>query len=137
VTLWVGVLNLKDMTLNYVDAGHGYALLGPTPAAMQRLPIGEQLPVGVEADFDYVAQSVSLPESGCALLISDGIVEQPASPQAVDMSPFGMVGVERTLRELSPNADLIADLFSSVIHHAGQQALADDATAVLTSWSNS
>ena len=134
VTLWVGVLNLREKTLNYVDAGHGYALLGPSPAAMQRLPIGEQLPVGVEADFDYAAQTVALPESGCALLISDGIVEQPASPQAVDMSPYGMAGVERTLRELPSDADLIADLFSSVIHHAGQQALADDATAVLTSW---
>jgi serine phosphatase RsbU (regulator of sigma subunit) len=134
VTLWVGVLDPATRTLRYVDAGHGYAMSGEQPAALQRLPFGEQFPVGVEPGTKYVAQSVALPDHGSTLLLSDGIIEQPASPDSGSLTPFGMSGVERVLNALSGDADLVTALFEAVERHADRPALADDATAVWVWW---
>ncbi len=134
VTLWVGVLDPRNHTLRYVDAGHGYALLGTSPATLERLPLGEQLPVGVEADTQYSSQVVPLPETGCALLISDGLVEQPGSPDSANLSAFDLKGVEQAVKTASPDKDLIASLFDEVVRHAGRSTLSDDATAVVVRW---
>jgi len=134
VTLWVGVLDRNNHTLRYVDAGHGYAMLGTSPTTLQRLPLGEQLPVGVEADTQYTSQTVPLSQTGCALLISDGLVEQPGNTESSDLKAFDIKGVEEVIKTTAPDQDLVASLFDAVVRHAGRSALADDATAVLVRW---
>jgi len=134
VTLWVGVLDVKEKTLRFVDAGHGYALLGESVPKMQRVSLGGQLPVGVDGDTQYTADTVPLSEHGCAMLLSDGIIEQPAPGDTGRANAFEMTGVERTLQSLKPDADPVAALFEAVVQHAGRPTLADDATAVLVQW---
>src|SRR5436309_10595020 len=47
VTLWVGVLDFPNKKIRFVDAGHGYAMMGQNVPALKRLSAGGQLPVGV------------------------------------------------------------------------------------------
>lgn len=134
VTLWVGVLDLGTKTIRFVDAGHGYAMLGDSVPALRRLSIGGQLPVGVDENTEYMADTSPLSDSGCALLLSDGIIEQPAAGDSGRGDPFDMTGVERVMSKIAPQADPIAALFDAVVKHAGRTTLADDATAVLVKW---
>ncbi|MDB5331603.1 MAG: rsbU 1, partial [Phycisphaerales bacterium] len=136
VTLWVGVFDLRAGVLRYVDAGHGYALLGNGAGDTRRLNEGGNYPVGVEQDTVYEATTVPLPAGGRALLISDGLVEQLGTSFDAEGKPaaFATTGVQRVMGETSPGEDLVAALFEAVAKHAGRPALSDDATAVLVEW---
>ena len=135
ITLWVGVFDAAAHTLRYVDAGHGYALLVKGDGGFAALDEGDGLPVGIMPDTEYRSATVALePDSG-ALIVSDGIIEQPgagSSPAA--RNQFEMEGVHRSLRDTAAGADAVAALFAAVVGHAGTAALADDATAVLIRW---
>jgi sigma-B regulation protein RsbU (phosphoserine phosphatase) len=136
MTLWVGVFDLGAGVLRYVDAGHGYALLGDGAGAMDRLNEGGSFPIGVEDDAVYEATTVPLPSGGRALLISDGLVEQFGTSFDAQGKPvaFATTGVQRVMGESAPGEDLVAALFEAVVKHAGQPSLSDDATAVLVEW---
>ncbi|MDB5299367.1 MAG: sensor protein, partial [Phycisphaerales bacterium] len=136
VTLWVGVFDLRERVLRYVDAGHGYALLAEGESAMRRLNEGEDYPVGVNEQAVYEATTIPLPASGRALLISDGLVEQPGASfdQSGRQTQFALAGVEGVMGKIAAGDDAVAALFEAVVRHAGQPALADDATAVLVEW---
>src|SRR5665213_833644 len=136
VTMWVGIFDPRQGIVHYVDAGHGYVLLGEQSGPMKCLGLGGQFPLGVEEECIYRAASTGLPASGRALLISDGLVEQfgsdadPCGPA----SPFRLDGVEQIMAKATVDSDAIADLFDAVISHAGRPSLSDDATAVLVKW---
>lgn len=137
ITLWVGILDPVNREMRYVDAGHGYAwMTGPDPSPV-RLGAGEGLPLGIDADSDYVANTVQLSEHGKVVVVTDGIVEQygeAAAPAGTSsQQQFRVEGVLASLGHGNGN-DIIADLFSDVIRHAATDQLADDATAVMVSW---
>jgi serine phosphatase RsbU (regulator of sigma subunit) len=135
VTLWVGVLDSLTRRLRYVDCGHGYALLRDAQGAFTRLDLGENLPIGVDAQRPSRAQSVELPASGRAIVVSDGAIEQPAAGSTPsDRQAFGLEGVRRAIDSCGPAGDEIASLFAAIESHAGGDALADDATAIAVRW---
>ncbi len=138
VTAWVGVLDFRNRTAHYIDAGHGYAMLHSAGEACNPLRGGDGIPIGVFADFKYQAVTAELPESGRVLIVSDGLVEQNGLVQdetgALLQDQFGLERVCSALEKSNPAADIVADLFAAVIHHAGTNLLADDATAVLVKW---
>lgn len=135
VTMWVGVFDPDRGTLRYVDAGHGYVLVGPDEGGLDRLDRGGQFPVGIEEDCRYESIEIPLAAAGRALLISDGIVEQFSgeSDAGSRAKPFGLDGLEQVIGQ-SAGGDLVAQLFDAVTQHAGRQSLSDDATAVLVRW---
>jgi serine phosphatase RsbU (regulator of sigma subunit) len=135
MTLWVGVLDLKNRKLQYIDAGHGYVLLNSMVGSLERLPVGEHFPLGIDVSYHYGPTVVDLSPSGRLLLISDGIVEQFSPRNDNDpLLSFGAGGLENTVRTLRKEDDLVAALFKAVAHHAGRTNLSDDATAVLVEW---
>jgi phosphoserine phosphatase RsbU/P len=136
VTLWLGVFDLRERVLRYVDAGHGYALLADADGGLRRLNEGTNYPVGVDHEAAYEASTVPLPASGRAVLISDGLIEQLGASfdQAGKQTAFALAGVERVMGTIAAGDDTVAALFEAVIRHAGQPTLADDATAVLVEW---
>jgi serine phosphatase RsbU (regulator of sigma subunit) len=137
VTLWVGVFDFPNRRLSYVDAGHSYATLGSAgDGSFTALDVGEGLPLGVEQQITYVAESVPLPESGTVLVVSDGIVEQPAAVSEASTDRFNMPRVRESLSEslASNSSDPVAALFDAVVRYAGTDQFADDATAVLVRW---
>jgi serine phosphatase RsbU (regulator of sigma subunit) len=123
--------------LRYVDAGHGYAFMIHGDRSIVQLNAGNGPILGVEEGFEFEAQVVPVPSCGTVLVMSDGIVEQPAQLLARDTStarrPFDIEGVTRAIANADTD-DLVAALFDSVIAHAGTSQLSDDATIVSATW---
>ncbi len=136
VTFWVGLFDPKIMTVSYVDAGHGYALLANPDRTFQSLSEGDAFPVGIMPDSAYAVTTHSLPPNGRALVISDGLVEQPTLEPGPGQSreQFGVERVQASLAATQSDEDAVARLFDAVYQFAGTQSLSDDATAVLVTW---
>jgi phosphoserine phosphatase RsbU/P len=135
VTLWVGMFDPKAMTVSYVDAGHGYALLEDADQTFQALSEGDALPIGIMPDSTYSVASKPLPAHGRALVISDGLVEQLQSEQPGQArEQFQVDRVQKALASAKTEEDAVGRLFEAVYQFAGTQNLADDATAVMVSW---
>jgi serine phosphatase RsbU (regulator of sigma subunit) len=126
ITMWVGVFDAERGTIQYVDAGHGYAVR-KRGAVFTKLDQGAGLPIGV-ASQKYLAETVDLASGDELIVVSDGVVEQSSSTEKRD--EFGMSGVCQSLATSGAN-DPIAALFDALIRHAGTHRLADDATAVM------
>ncbi len=74
VTLFVGVLDMPTGRLRYCNAGHDTPLLiGNTDIGM--LPCEPNLPVGIEADWNYVPQETILFPHTTIFLYTDGLTE--------------------------------------------------------------
>jgi serine phosphatase RsbU (regulator of sigma subunit) len=135
VTLWVGLFDPVARELQYVDAGHGYALL--IGSEIISLDAGGGPPLGIDENFEYRAEVLPLPQAGKIIAVSDGIVEQTgqsASPTpSTAPDRFEMAGVRRSIQH-GHDGDDVARLFEDVVHHAGTEHLADDATAVMVRW---
>jgi serine phosphatase RsbU (regulator of sigma subunit) len=137
LTLWLGVLDTSERCLTYIDAGHGYAFLLTPDGVSETLNSGDNLPVGVSDSFNYKAATTSLPATGQLLVVSDGIIEQPAAgdDKAGTGPEFGIAGIRNLARNLAGSLDPINNLFAAVIHHNGNSAtLADDSTALIARW---
>ena len=136
VTMWVGIFDAKAGTLRYVDAGHSYAVMKAGDGTFTPLDAGGGLPIGITPDGEYPSETVPLAPGGCAVIVSDGIIEQFGAASNPDGSKqqFEMASVRRSLSTRTAGPDEVADLFAAVIEHAGTDNLADDATAVLVRW---
>lgn len=119
ISLWLGVFNLIERTVQYVDAGHGYWLLRPPGGEPQRVECVGGVPLGVDEDAQYHSESLALAPGSRLIVYSDGVHEQP-NPDGEEF------GLERTLASLSPaehpEADVVS-LVQSVKVHAAPQLL--------------
>ena len=135
ITLWIGMLDPHARVLEYVDAGHGYAMICGPQSALMPLDAGEHLPLGVAADVVIQPVKMDLPATGRLVLVSDGIVEQPAPEDAGGVcAQFGIDQVRSFAREPGALSDAITHLYQHVTDHAGGHALTDDATAIVVEW---
>ena len=133
-----------------VAAGHDHARALPVeigdgadeavdPVAIVIAPVGDDAaggpPIAVAADSKFETATVHL-EPGCrALMVSDGISEQPARSKGKEHGEqFGRQRVQACMQSLRAGADEVANLFEAVQTHAGTTELADDATVVVVRW---
>jgi len=132
MTLWVGLLDPAQMTLRYIDAGHGLALLLGRDGSPRKLDENGGPPIGVDAAFEYRQAALPIQAGDRLLIVSDGIVEQwkADSPPEAPAVCFGLEGVQAAVRTAG-NADLLDHLFGALAQFAGCSTFADDATAVL------
>lgn len=133
LTLWVGVFDPRAGFVEYVDAGHGYALALPCDGATRCLNEGGGEIIGVHAEAAYASARCPFRAGDRVMVVTDGLVEQ-ARPGAVPREPFGLEGVRGCLASLPPGDDEIQALFDAVFRFAGGEELADDATAVVVRW---
>jgi serine phosphatase RsbU (regulator of sigma subunit) len=128
--MWVGVFDAEAGTITYVDAGHSYALLKRKDGTFEQLDEGGGLPIGVDDDCDYRAETVKLTAGDKVVVVSDGIIEQFAfGSTGGARKQFEVAGLQQTMSQ--DHADEVAALFDAVIAHAGTDHLSDDATVVL------
>jgi phosphoserine phosphatase RsbU/P len=133
LTLWLGVFDLKNRTLTYVDAGHGYAWFVDAKRDMSLLDDCGGAAVGTDIDANYTCATVSLTPGGRVVVVSDGIIEQPSQSKH-ERIEFGKHGLECCIKSMQDGSDEVKELFAAVEGHAGQTALADDATVVVVRW---
>jgi serine phosphatase RsbU (regulator of sigma subunit) len=137
VTLWVGVFDAEQSTLTYVDAGHGYAFLARADDTISLLTEGGGPPVGIMSNQTFVTTEMTLPTSGRLVVVSDGVIEQPAEGPENERSndEFGRARVEEAVTAAAAQArDETQAIFAALVAHAGGPSLADDATVLVVRW---
>jgi phosphoserine phosphatase RsbU/P len=127
VTLFYGVLDGLNRTLQFTNAGHVQPLLIREGSATQRLENDGAL-LGVFPDWKYKDSTVELQTGDLVLLFTDGITEAMAS----DGREFGEERLIGTATNLSagPLDDLQRGIVEQVKHFCNSH-MSDDATLLL------
>jgi serine phosphatase RsbU (regulator of sigma subunit) len=119
-TMFSARLRPQHGPLEYVDAGHGLAVL-VSPGSRTRQLSSRDLPIGAQAGSLWTSHELRLEPDDTLIIVSDGVLEAFTDP---------MEGV-RAAEELvasSRSADEMADRILAAAAHA---PLADDLTAVV------
>jgi serine phosphatase RsbU (regulator of sigma subunit) len=132
LTLWIGLFDPHHMSLEYVDAGHGYATMLKSDQSTQWLDENGGVPIGAAAGIEYQTATAHLSPGDGVLIFSDGIVEQTSNDSRPDgrREEFGKERVHAAIRGCD-GKDLLAGLFQALNSFAGGRAFTDDVTGVL------
>lgn len=123
-TLWLGIFEPALRRCRFVDAGHGLALrLHPAREATPIVAHGN-IPLGINADALFHAETLQLEPGEFVLLHSDGLVER----RAPDGSAFGRERLVHALRGAATPAQAIARALCALDAHVVDAAADDDTT---------
>ncbi|MCX5688508.1 MAG: SpoIIE family protein phosphatase [Planctomycetota bacterium] len=123
ISLWAGVIDTRANTLTFVDAGHSYWALRTTDSLAVG-PAPECMPLGIDADEQYVARTMPFHPGDRLTVYSDGVAEQ-LSPNGAQFRPEGVI---EALRNCGDEAADVEILFETLRTFAGSDAFADDVT---------
>lgn len=127
VSAWIGLFDLKHMTLTVVDAGHGHwALRAASSGSITQTGADlAGIPLGIDPDRPYILTQMPLARGDRIILYSDGLVEQTA-PSGEE---FGMSRIHEQLR-LATTAEHVADTLMRLVQQHAQRPFLDDDTTV-------
>lgn len=124
ISLWLGVFDSRSRTVTYVDAGHGHWLVARAGGREERHSAAGGIPLGIDAEYAFTSDTLTLDPGDRLVVFSDGVVEQPG--------PEGdMFQIERAIEALAPSRTVDTDaafLFDAVLGFAKTDSLADDTT---------
>jgi serine phosphatase RsbU (regulator of sigma subunit)/pSer/pThr/pTyr-binding forkhead associated (FHA) protein len=127
VTLFAGILDPREHTLAYVNAGHNPPLLVRPDGEVVRLE-ATGTPLGLIAGATYDAGRVDLPSDALLCVYSDGITEAARGEEFYDEERL----VESLLRHRDRAIDDAATgVLGDVRAFIGDASLSDDATLLL------
>ena len=126
VTVFCALLDLRDGTLTYTNAGHNPPLLLPVQGAPHYLSGSPQLVIGACEDYVYQTASIQLAPGDCLLLYTDGVTE------AMNLQD-DLYSEERLLavaaeRQQQSVGELIKGITSSIRDFAADAPQSDDIT---------
>lgn len=126
-TVFYGVLNLTDGSLEYCNCGHTAPIVIPASGDSRRLP-ATGIPLALFADLPAEAAMTQLDGGETLLLFTDGVTE------ALNLAKeeFGESLLLETLRDKQRVAlnDFVTHLFDSVDRFAAGEPQADDITCL-------
>lgn len=123
-SLFACVFDLRERTLTYADAGHGYAFMRSAAGKAERPFMLGGTPLGIARDMEYGAATIPMQPGSSVCVVSDGVVEQQNGQRE-------MFGVERVLEALDRHdapAAQVGDVLAALKAHAGHNDFADDVT---------
>ncbi len=128
ITLFYGILNIKDKTFTYTNAGHNYPFLLDKDAKVKMLKQGGTV-LGILKSAIYEEETIGLEPGSLLLLYTDGITEAFNEKDE-------MFEEEKLLKLLQDNRPLTAQQFSDkiveeVLRFCGTVPQADDITLVV------
>lgn len=127
VTMFIGILDLTTGVLRYSNAGHESPLL--IGQDVKELPCDANLPIGIEADWAYTVQEVTIPSQTAIFLYTDGLNEAENEYQ----QQFGDKRIVSTANSLSPlqyqqSEQIIRKMTIAVQSFVGNAEQSDDLT---------
>jgi PAS domain S-box-containing protein len=129
VTLFFGLLNEKDRSLSYVNAGHNPPLVFRSRDSTfeKLLPTG--IALGAMENQEYKSQSLKIDRGDVVVMYTDGVTESINSKEA-------LFGEKRLIKVIQKNAHLSAqmilgEILSSVKAFAGDMPQFDDITLLV------
>jgi phosphoserine phosphatase RsbU/P len=130
ITLFFGIYDPRDGSLEYVNAGHLPPVLRRRDGQFERLDgSGGGLALGMFAEASYETRRLVIDPGDLFVLFSDGITE---AENAAGIA-FDEAGLQQALvaNESMDPQELGRALFRAVERHAGDVRLADDLTALV------
>ena len=107
ITLWCGHFDAGG-GMEFVDAGHGFALVQHADGSISPLVGERRPPLGIEA-FPAVASKATLQPGEALVLFSDGLAEEPSSTR--DGDRYGLERIEASIDDHGADpAAILADL---------------------------
>ncbi len=129
VTIFYGIYNEMDRTLEYCNAGHIYPMLYETEPQKFTYLNTEGRPLGISTESNYEAKKLTLERGQTLTLYTDGVVE------AVDENevPFGENRLRTFIREHSQASavDIVQKLKGEIDLHRGAAPQFDDITLIV------
>lgn len=104
-TLWMAYVDPRARAVEYIDAGHGYALLARSADPVW-LDGGGGPPLGVVGEQSYASGVVTLAPGERIVLVSDGVVEQ-ANAQGDLLGKDRVAGAVAGMRDVGGDLDVI------------------------------
>ncbi|MEP7043388.1 MAG: SpoIIE family protein phosphatase [Dokdonella sp.] len=130
VTLWLGIFEPASRRCRFVDAGHGHALrlrAGHPPEAIRARG---DIPLGIDADVAFHAETLDLGADEIVLLYSDGVIEQRAPEGAA----FGRERLIDAVRGAATPALAMEAALDALTTHAANTPPDDDTTLLAVGW---
>ncbi|HCV42920.1 MAG TPA: hypothetical protein DGH68_05515, partial [Bacteroidetes bacterium] len=128
VTLFYGILDLRDHTLLYANAGHEHPIIVSAKRAVLRLSTGGIM-LGMLEEFPFQNDTVALNPGDIMVVFSDGVTEAMNADQA-------QFGDERLQEVIMSHEDesasvLIESIVDAIRSHAGATPQMDDITLMV------
>ncbi len=123
LTLFLGVLDLRDLTLAYASAGVHRSPLVLSDGRLEPLFDSSEYPIGHVPGHEYQTRGRPLKQGDLFLFVSDGVTEASR-----DGEPYGMERLERavTAGARGPSGLVLSDLLASVEQFLGSGKPQDD-----------
>ncbi|MBL8644283.1 MAG: CHASE2 domain-containing protein [Rhodospirillaceae bacterium] len=133
ITAFAALLDLRDGTLNYCNAGHDPPLLlsaghAPIPLDGQGGP-----PLCVLEDMTYPAEAQRIAPGDVLVLFTDGVTEAMDAGQHV----YGAARLRTLLAHMRPKASaqqIVEAIYDDVKRHSGDAEPSDDIAIVVVKW---
>ena len=128
VTLFYGVLDLRDGSFRYCNGGHNPPRLVRSDSRIEVLPSTENLVLGVAPGHEYHNAEVRLAPGDALFLYTDGITEAQNSSE----EEFGEERLDEKLASLGQATarDVVTAVVDAVHAFAGDAPQSDDITCI-------
>ncbi len=123
-TMFMGVIDNKQSTLEYCNAGHIPPVMFKN-SAISALIINGNVPIGVFNDFDFKIDTIPLDMFDGMLIYSDGVTDA-LNANGEEFGEDRVLDVVK--RSLDNSSDIVFDLKSSMDSFVGKADLYDDTT---------
>jgi sigma-B regulation protein RsbU (phosphoserine phosphatase) len=128
ITMFLGILDSRDMTLVYSNAGHNYPLyLQAGASEFTSLAVGG-FPLGLVDDYEYNQETIQLKAGDLLILYTDGLIEA----QSPSGEMFELRRLERIIKEYQSNPieELANTIYEKALEFTQKEKLQDDFTFV-------
>lgn len=75
VTFFMGILDLKTGTVNYVNAGHNPPVLVRKNNGIEVFEVSKSIPLGIQEEFQYKEQTINMGKGDKIFVYTDGVSE--------------------------------------------------------------
>jgi sigma-B regulation protein RsbU (phosphoserine phosphatase) len=129
VTLFYGIIDLRDGSIAYVNAGHNPPVIVAADGSVSLLPMTKGIALGIMEGAVYAEGAVVLAPGDAIFMYTDGVTEA----FDIDGEQFGDARLETMMARLAGSADmqaLIHDVFVEVKGFERGAPQADDITTL-------
>lgn len=129
VTLFYGILDLKEHTLKYVNAGHNPPVVLGDPSTGIFLLKAQGIPLGISDNLDLEEQVIKLDKDQVIGLYTDGVTEAVGR----DGTQFGIERMEKVIQEYAsfPAENIMSHIQKELNVFVGDMPQFDDITLMI------
>lgn len=129
VTMFVGILNLKNGHLSFCNAGHNPPVVMTEDGKAEYMTVEPNIPIGLFDGFEYQTQEIVLPVNSKLFLYTDGLTEAENMEKELFSDPK-LIEILEDCDKKSANG-IITHALNAVEKHVKDAPQSDDLTMLV------